>query len=131
MIQAFRSRHALAAAVVCGMAVCAPLTALAASDSGDSAKDSATQKQTDFTDKQLKQFVAAQNNVQSVIEKWDPKVADASKDKKADVQREENKALAKAVTSSGLKPDTYNAIAQQAQNNPELTKRIQSFMTPE
>lgn len=125
-----RSIRLLATSVILGATAVTPLSALA-QDNGNATKDTASQQQTEFTDKQLKQFVSAQTNVQSVIQKWDTRVAAAGKDKKADVQKKENKALAKAVTSSGLKPDTYNAIAKQAQNDPALTKRIQSFMTPE
>jgi len=117
-------RLAFTAALTGALLVATPVLAQAASN------DSKT-TQTSFTDKQLKQFVSAQQNVQEAIQTWDPKVAAADEDKRADVQEEENKALAKAVTSSGLKPDTYNAIATSAQQDPDLTRRIQSFMEPQ
>lgn len=110
--------------------VLAPLPAIA-QDSAGVSEDTTSHKQTEFSDKQLKHFVVAQKEVQSVIQTWDHKIATADKDKKADLQTDENKALAKAVSSNGLKPETYNAIAQQAQNDPALTRRIQSFMTPQ
>ncbi len=102
-----------------------------ASASGDSgASDTARTAPADqFSDKQLKQFVKAQSNVQAVVKKWDDKVASAD-DKKA-AQKNENKAMVKAVKASGLSPEQYNAIAKQAQKDPKLTQRIQSFMTPQ
>ncbi|MGB7755598.1 MAG: DUF4168 domain-containing protein [Salinisphaera sp.] len=102
-----------------------------ASASGDSdASDTAQTAPADqFSDKQLKQFVKAQSNVQAVVKKWDDKVASA--DDKKTAQKNENKAMVKAVKASGLSPEQYNAIAKQAQTDPKLTQRIQSFMTPQ
>lgn len=96
------------------------------STGGDSAQ---TQSSEHFTDKQLKQFVKAQANVQAVMKKWDAKTAKA--DDKKTAQQNENKAMLKAVKASGLTPQQYNRIAQQAQKDPKLTKQIQSFMTPQ
>lgn len=110
--------------------VCAlPAVAADSADSGssDNAKTQSTEQQ--FTDKQLKQFVKAQSNVQDVMNKWDDKVSKAD-DKKA-AKKKENEAMLKAVKDSGLKPKQYNEIAKQAQDDPKLTKRIQSFMTPQ
>lgn len=128
--QRSRMPRLLAASVVLAAVTLAPLSALA-QDSAGTSQDTTSQKQTEFTDKQLKDFVAAQKKVQSVIKTWDSKLAAANEDEKDDLKTEENKALAKAVSSNGLKPETYNAIAQQAQNDPALTKRIQSFMKPQ
>lgn len=128
--QRSRMLRLLAASAVLAAITLAPLSALAQDSAGES-QDTAGQTQTEFTDQQLKQFVAAQKKVQSVIQTWDHKIAAANKDEKADLQTKENKALAKVVSSHGLKPKTYNAIAQQAQNDPALTQRIQSFMTPQ
>lgn len=127
-MQSIKTRTALA--LIVGSACVFSLPTFAA-DSGDSgAHDSAqTQSSDQFSDKQLKAFVKAQSNVQTVVKKWDSKVANAD-DKKA-AQKKENKAMVKAVKDSGLTPKQYNDIAQQAQKDPQLTQRIQSFMTPE
>lgn len=126
-MQSIKIRSAIA--LVLGATSVFSLSALAADNGNAGASDSAkTQSADQFTDKQLKQFVKAQSNVQAVIKKWDAKVAKAD-DKKA-IQDKENKAMVKAVKDSGLTPKQYNEIAQQAQKDPKLTKRIQSFMTP-
>ncbi|MES1954355.1 DUF4168 domain-containing protein [Salinisphaera hydrothermalis] len=127
-MQFIKSRAAIA--FVLGATTLFALPALAADNPSAAASASTKAKSPDpFTDKQLKQFVKAQANVQAVIKKWDDKVAKAD-DKKA-AQKKENKAMVKAVKDSGLTPKQYNRIAQQAQKDPELTKRIQSFMTPQ
>ncbi|KEZ78986.1 DUF4168 domain-containing protein [Salinisphaera hydrothermalis] len=127
-MQFIKSRTAIA--FVLGATTLFALPALAADNPSAAASASTKAKSADpFTDKQLKQFVKAQANVQAVIKKWDDKVAKAD-DKKA-AQKKENKAMVQAVKDSGLTPKQYNRIAQQAQKDPELTKRIQSFMTPQ
>ncbi|AWN17347.1 DUF4168 domain-containing protein [Salinisphaera sp. LB1] len=120
------------AILVCALAAAGvvSLSAIAAGGAEASAGDNAkTQPADRFSDKQLKQFVKAQSNVQAVLKKWDGKVASA-KDRKA-ARKQENKAMVKAVKESGLTPKQYNAIAEQAQKDPKLTRRIQSFMTPQ
>ncbi|WP_423824081.1 DUF4168 domain-containing protein [Salinisphaera sp. SPP-AMP-43] len=127
-MQSIRIRTA--AGLLLGACAIYGLPAVAADNADAGASDSAAQSQSqDFTDKQLKQFVEAQNNVQAVLKKWDSKVAEA--DDKEAAQRKENKAMLQAVKDSGLSPKQYNNIARAAQNDPKLTKRIQSFMTPE
>lgn len=127
-MQSIKIRTAMA--LVLGATTVFALPAMAADGASTGASNSAqTQSSDSFTDKQLKQFVKAQANVQAVIKQWDGKVAKAD-DKKA-AQKKENKAMVKAVKESGLTPKQYNRIAQQAQKDPKLTKRIQSFMTPQ
>lgn len=127
-MQSIRIRTATA--LILGATSVLSLSAFASVSGDSSAGDTAkTQSAHQFSDKQLKQFVKAQSNVQAVVKEWDGKVASAD-DKKA-AQKNENKAMVKAVKESGLSPEQYNAIAKQAQKDPQLTKRIQSFMTPQ
>ncbi|RJS95220.1 DUF4168 domain-containing protein [Salinisphaera sp. Q1T1-3] len=123
----------IAMTAVAGVIGAAPVGTAFAADSGADSADQATQTQSgDFSDKQLKQFVKAQGNVQSVMKEWQPKIAKADgDDQKQTLQKQENDALVKAVKSSGLDPEVYNQIANQARNDPKLTERIQSFMTPQ
>lgn len=119
-----------AAMLATGLCMTLPsASALAADSSADAAGDST---QSHYSDQQLKQFVSAQDNVQQTFQTFNKKIAAADDDEaKKKLKTDEAKALVKAVKDSGLKPDTYNAIAKQAQNDPELTQRIQSFMTPQ
>lgn len=127
-MQSFKILMAIAVVLGTVSVFSAPAFAADSADSGTS-DSAATQSNEPFSDKQLKQFVKAQNNVQSVLKKWSGKVARAG-DKKA-ARKKQNKAMVKAVKSSGLTPKQYNQIAQKAQKDPKLTKRIQSFMTPQ
>lgn len=129
-----RLRHTLATASLAVLVSVAPFGAALAADTGGTGEtaDASQSKSTDFSNTQLKQFVTAQNNVQAALKKWDSKIAATDDaDKKEALQKKENKALITAVKSSGLDPETYNAIARSAQNDPALTKRIQSYMDPQ
>lgn len=102
---------------------------LAAADK--SAADKADSSSQQFTDKQLKRFVQAQEDVQAAMQKWQSRLDKADEDDKARLQEKRNEDMAKAVEDSGLDPQTYNEIAQQSQQDKQLTQRIQDFMTPQ
>ncbi|HET7314593.1 DUF4168 domain-containing protein [Salinisphaera sp.] len=128
-MQSIKIRAVIALVLAAASVFSLPVFAADSDDpgAGDSPK---TQPADRYTDKQLRQFVKAQANVQTVIKKWDSRVADADVSDKQAVRKKENKAMVKAVKASGLTPQQYNNIVQQAQQDPELTQRIQSFMTP-
>jgi hypothetical protein len=67
-----------------------------------------------FTDSDVSNFAGAAIAVQKIQQ--DSSIADTDKQTK----------MASAVSSSGLTPDKFNAIAQASQSDPALMKRIQT-----
>lgn len=108
------------------------LPALASADEQNADKtQSNSSQQQQFTDKQLKRFARAQEDVQETMQKWQVKLDEADDDDKAKLRKKRNEDMTEAVENSGLDAKTYNRIAQQAQKDEQLTQRIQKFMTPQ
>lgn len=81
---------------------------------GAAAPSAGATAQTSFSDSDVDQFASAAIAVQNIQN--DSTVAAADKQTK----------MASAVSSSGLSPEKFNAIAKASQSDPALMKRIQT-----
>ena len=82
-----------------------------------------------YADDELEAFVAAQADVADTLAEWKPRLAEAAPNQRDRLAIKQEQALVAAVKAHDLSPATYNAIAEQAQQDPILTRRIQSHMT--
>lgn len=74
----------------------------------------------DVTDEMVKQYVDAREEVQSLSQKWQGKMGDMS----AQEQQKLNQKLVKAVKSSGLSVEDYNAISVSMRQDSDLQKKV-------
>ena len=74
----------------------------------------------DVTDEMVKQYVDAREEVQTVSQKWQGKMGDMSPQE----QQKLNQKLVKAVKSSGLSVEDYNAISVSMRQDSDLQKKV-------
>ena len=83
----------------------------------------------DFSQQQIEAFVDAATEVQRVQTELDTKAQDAQNpDEVAELQQEAQVEASQAVEDSGLTVDEYAAIAQAANEDPELYAMIVDLM---
>ncbi len=82
----------------------------------------------DFSDEQLQQFADASEEIVVISEEYTERLQSAE-DQAAqqEVQMEANDKMVEAVEDSGLDVDTFNAIGQAVQQDPELMQRVQEM----
>ncbi len=96
------------------------------------ADDMAQQKNPvmEVNEQKLEQFVTAMNGVQEVSNKYMDEFQRAENAEEAQaIQQKAQQEMLRAVNDSGLSPDEYNAIVQQAQQDDELRARIDELIT--
>ncbi|WP_280553525.1 DUF4168 domain-containing protein [Halomonas sp. 25-S5] len=105
----------------------------AQAEQDDAAANNAEQPQAtapaqDFSDQQLQQFADASQEIAVISQEYTQQLQ-AAEDKQAqqDVRKEANDEMVKAVQNSGLEVDTFNAIGQAIQQDPELMQRVQEM----
>lgn len=87
------------------------------------------QQQIDVSDEDVKNFAAAQSEVQSVREDYSGKLRDVEDTEKArEVQAEMQEEMLQAVKDAGLSARKYNEISQAAMQDNELRQRIEDAM---
>ncbi len=81
---------------------------------------------TDFSDDQLQQFADVSQEIVVISEEYTERLQ-AADDEAAqqEVQMEANDRMVEAVEDGGLDVDTFNAIGQAVQQDPELMQRVQ------
>lgn len=99
----------------------------------DSAANVAEQSQAavpvqDFSDAQLQQFADASKEIAVLSQEYTERLQ-STEDEEAqqEVRLEANEEMVKVVEESGLDVDTFNAIGQAIQQNPELMQRVQEM----
>ncbi|MFO7647728.1 DUF4168 domain-containing protein [Halomonas campaniensis] len=81
---------------------------------------------TDFSDEQLEQFADASQEIVVISEEYTERMHAAEDEaSQQEVQMEANDKMVEAVEESGLDVDTFNAIGQAVQQDPELMQRVQ------
>ncbi|WP_373182236.1 DUF4168 domain-containing protein [Halomonas campaniensis] len=81
---------------------------------------------TDFSDEQLEQFADASQEIVVISEEYTERMhAAEDESSQQEVQMEANDKMVEAVEESGLDVDTFNAIGQAVQQDPELMQRVQ------
>ena len=75
-------------------------------------------------DEKLTAAAAALEEVTSIRQSYERKIAEAPQPDKQRVTEEANNALKKAVTDQGLSVDEYNTILRTAQNDPTVRQKL-------
>ncbi|WFM70528.1 DUF4168 domain-containing protein [Halomonas sp. CKK8] len=104
-------------------------TAQAQQDSAANAEQpQATAPAQDFSDQQLQQFADASQEIAVISQEYTQQLQSAEDEQaQQDVRQEANDEMVKAVQNSGLEVDTFNAIGQAIQQDPELMQRVQEM----
>ena len=78
-----------------------------------------------FSDDELEQFAQAFVEVEEVRNEYGPRLGEAEDMESAtEIQQEANELMTSAIEDNGLTVETYNAIAQSTQADPELREKI-------
>ncbi|MFG6138716.1 MULTISPECIES: DUF4168 domain-containing protein [Halomonas] len=99
----------------------------------DSADATASQGQAqaatqNFSDAQLQKFADASEEIAVISQDYTQQLQNAEGEKaQQDVRQEANDQMVEAVQDSGLEVETFNAIGQAIQQNPELMQRVQGM----
>jgi len=81
---------------------------------------------TDFSDDQLEQFAEASQEIVVISQEYTERMHAAEDEaSQQEVQMEANDKMVEAVEDNGLDVDTFNAIGQAVQQDPELMQRVQ------
>ncbi|SDO16505.1 protein of unknown function [Halomonas shengliensis] len=98
----------------------------AATQSADQAQ--ATAPAQDFSDAQLQQFADASKEIAVLSQDYTKRLQEAEgEEAQQEVRMEANEEMVKVVEESGLDVDTFNAIGQAIQQDPELMQRVQEM----
>ncbi|MBB3192525.1 DUF4168 domain-containing protein [Halomonas cerina] len=95
--------------------------------SGTEQPQAAAQAQ-NFSDDQLQQFADASKEIAVISQDYTQRLQEAEgEEAQLEVRKEANEKMVQAVENSGLKVDTFNAIGQAIQQDPELMQRVQEM----
>lgn len=82
----------------------------------------------DFDDGQLEQFADASQEIAAVSQEYTQRLQEAENEEaQQEVRMEANEKMVEIVEDSGLDVDTFNAIGQAIQQDPELMQRVQEM----
>lgn len=83
----------------------------------------------DFTDEQLQQFADTSEEIAVISQEYTKRLQEAGDDQaqQQEIRMEANEKMVAVVEDSGLDVETFNAIGQAIQQDPELMKRVQSM----
>jgi hypothetical protein len=85
----------------------------------------------DFSDQQLQQFVDISQEIVVISQEYTERLQAAEGEAaQQEVQMEANEKMVEAVEEGGLDVDTFNAIGQAVQQDPELMQRVQEKVEP-
>lgn len=89
----------------------------------------ATAPAQDFSDAQLQQFADASKEIAVLSQEYTERLQAAEgEEAQQQVRVEANEEMVSVVEESGLEVDTFNAIGQAIQQNPELMQRVQEMV---
>jgi len=83
-----------------------------------------------ISDQKLDAAAAAIEQVTSISQSYDQKIAEAPPSDKQHITDEAANAMKKAVTDQGLSVDEYNTIVQTAQNDPTIRQKLVQRIRP-
>ncbi|GHE20647.1 DUF4168 domain-containing protein [Halomonas urumqiensis] len=82
----------------------------------------------DFSDDQLQQFADASEEIAVISQEYTQRLQEAEDESaQQEVRMEANEEMVEVVEDSGLDVDTFNAIGQAIQQDPELMQRVQEM----
>lgn len=119
-------RKTYLAAILAGLTLSGAALAQQTATATPTQAAAATQQSTvDLSDANLLKFSVAMDSIQKVGSEYEGKFQTAETPEQAQqVQQEAQAEMVKAVEAAGLTADEYNAIAQQAQQDETLRKKI-------
>ncbi|HAV43905.1 MAG TPA: hypothetical protein DCX44_01135, partial [Halomonas sp.] len=80
----------------------------------------------DFSDQQLQQFADASQEIAVISQEYTQRLQEAEDEAtQQEVRAEANDRMIEVVEDSGLDVDTFNAIGQSIQQDPEMMQRVQ------
>ncbi len=122
-ITALFSAALLSAGLMTGVAQAQDTTA------GDAAQSAEAQAPTqDFSDAQLQQFADASKEIAVISQDYTQQLQNAEgEEAQQQVRQAANDEMVEAVQDSGLEVNTFNAIGQAIQQDPELMQRVQGM----
>ena len=84
---------------------------------------------TDVSDAQLRTFIDAATEVQSISEKWQARAASTeSEEEVEEVRRQATEEMVGAVEEKGMTVDEFNSISKAAEQDPQLKSRIVAML---
>jgi len=90
---------------------------------------SAGTQNTNFNDQELKQFVSAQEGINSVRDEYMTKIEAADSQQKAqELQMEANDEMVTVIEDAGIDVQTYNSIATAYNSEPSVRNRVDALM---
>jgi len=117
-----------AAALLTAGMVSAPAMAQDTSGQAQQQTQQAAPTAQDFTDEQLQQFADASQQIAAISQKYTQKLQGTDdQSKQQAIRKEANDKMVSVVQDSGLTVETFNAIGQAIQQDPELMKRVQGM----
>jgi|TARA_R110001606_G_scaffold349078_1_gene498839 hypothetical protein len=82
----------------------------------------------DFSDDQLQQFADASQEIAVISQEYTQRLQEAEDESaQQEVRTEANDRMIEVVEDSGLDVDTFNAIGQSIQQDPEMMQRVQEM----
>lgn len=88
----------------------------------------ATATAQDFSDEQLQQFADASQEIAVISQDYTERLqSEQDQAAQQEIRMEANEKMVAVVEESGLDVETFNAIGQAIQQDPELMKRVQSM----
>ncbi|EHJ92720.1 hypothetical protein KUC_2678 [Vreelandella boliviensis LC1] len=82
----------------------------------------------DFSDDQLQQFADASQEIAVISQEYTQRLQEAEDETaQQEVRTEANDRMIEVVEDSGLDVDTFNAIGQSIQQDPEMMQRVQEM----
>jgi len=108
--------------------------AMAQESGGNAAQQQTQQSQQaaptaqDFSEQQLQQFADASQEIASVSQEYTQRLQGAEgQSEQQEIRQEANEKMIAVVEDSGLTVETFNAIGQAVQQDPELMKKVQGM----
>ncbi|MBZ5486163.1 DUF4168 domain-containing protein [Halomonas aquamarina] len=103
-----------------------------AQEAQDPAQDPMTTQQAapaqDFSDQELQQFADASQEIAVISQEYTQRLQEAEDEAaQQEVRTEANDRMIEVVEDSGLDVDTFNAIGQSIQQDPEMMQRVQEM----
>lgn len=112
-------------AVALALGLAAAPHAPAAAQSSDNQSQAA---QPSFEETEIKSFAEASVAIETISEKWSPRIAEAESEAKTNELREKAMAeMVDAVKDEGLDVETYNRIYAAAQQDSDLAEKITEY----
>ncbi|WNK20915.1 DUF4168 domain-containing protein [Halomonas piscis] len=97
-------------------------------DTAQSQAPSAEAQAQNFSDQELQQFADASQEIAVVSQEYTERLQSAEdEESQQEVRAEANEKMIEIVENSGLDVDTFNAIGQAIQQDPEMMQRVQEM----